>query len=180
MFKKILVAINCSSEASKIFNYALSLAQADESEILLVHFIDCNVRDLSSSIDRTFLNANVLPIKDPSLQSLLHEEVEIVNEWLHIFVEKAKKLNISCQSECHLGNCHSGISDRAQDWNADLVVMGHENSKTSSEIFPNSVSNYVIDRVPCPVLVVQEGKALKTDNLAIAGNVHSRLVKNST
>ena len=47
MFKKILVALDRSLEASTVIDFALSVAQPGQSELLLVHFIDWEMQNVS-------------------------------------------------------------------------------------------------------------------------------------
>ncbi|MGB5633552.1 MAG: universal stress protein, partial [Waterburya sp.] len=47
MLKKILVALDQSSEASAVFDFALSVVQPETSEMLLVHFVDWQMENVS-------------------------------------------------------------------------------------------------------------------------------------
>jgi nucleotide-binding universal stress UspA family protein len=47
------------------------------------------------------------------------------------------------------------IRDMANNWGADLVVLGRRGLKGLAEVFLGSVSSYVIHRVNCSVLIVQ-------------------------
>ncbi|MEL7079586.1 MAG: universal stress protein, partial [Cyanobacteria bacterium J06582_2] len=47
MFKKILVALDRSSEAATVLDSAFSLAESGTTEMLLIHFIDWTMQDVS-------------------------------------------------------------------------------------------------------------------------------------
>jgi nucleotide-binding universal stress UspA family protein len=172
MFNKILVALDRSSEASAILDSALSIAQAKNSEILLVHFIDWQMQDESSWIGiGTLYDVDLSGEHYDLSRQRLQKEVEMANDWL---MAKAKQINlagINCQYECHVGNCNLGISDRAKDWNADLLIIGRRGRKNISEMFLGSVSNYVIHHAPCSVLVVQGAKRVEIEVLSESNQV---------
>jgi nucleotide-binding universal stress UspA family protein len=172
MFNKILVALDRSSEASAILDSALSIAQAKNSEMLLVHFIDWQMQDESSWIGiGTLYDVDLSGEHYDLSRQRLQKEVEMANDWL---MAKAKQINlagINCQYECHVGNCNLGISDRAKDWNADLLIIGRRGRKNISEMFLGSVSNYVIHHAPCSVLVVQGAKRVEIEVLSESNQV---------
>ncbi|MEO1691939.1 MAG: universal stress protein [Cyanobacteria bacterium J06631_6] len=166
MLKKILVALDRSSEAATVLDSAFSLAEPRTTEMLLVHFVDWTMQDVSPWIGiATLYDVDLLGERYDWTQKRLKQEVDIVNDWLKTLVEKAHKLGIDCKYECHIGNCNLGIGDRAKDWGADVVVMGRRGRKNISEMFLGSVSNYVIHHAPCSVLVVQGAIRVKAEVL---------------
>ncbi|MEM7757684.1 MAG: universal stress protein [Cyanobacteria bacterium P01_A01_bin.40] len=176
MFEKILVALDRSLEASAILDTALSIAQPGTSEILLVHFVDWQMQDVSPWIGiGTLYDVDLSGERYDWGRQHLKEEVDLANDWLMAEVEKINRAKICCQSECHIGNCNLGISDRAREWGADLIVIGRRGRKNISEMFLGSVSNYVIHHAPCSVLVVQgrEVEEADRDELAAVNEVSS-------
>lgn len=171
MFEKILVALDRSPEAGAVFNFALSLAQP-KSELLLVHFIDWQMQDVSPWVGvGTLYDLNLSGDRYWSHQRL-ETEVEIVNDWLKAIAEPANQRGVRYKYECQIGNCNLGIGDRAKNWGADVIVIGRRNQKNISEIFLGSVSNYVIHHTPCSVLVVQGTNSSTGDRLAPTSEVN--------
>jgi nucleotide-binding universal stress UspA family protein len=167
MFKKVLVALERSSEATAVFDFALSIAQAEASEILLIHFVDWTMQDLSPWIGiATLYDVDLSGERYDWNRQHLKKEVDVVNDWLKTLSQKANQLGITCKYECHIGNCNLGIGDRARDWGADVLIIGRRGHRNISEIFLGSVSNYVIHHAPCSVLVVQGSETLKSENFA--------------
>ncbi|MEM7593164.1 MAG: universal stress protein [Cyanobacteria bacterium P01_A01_bin.83] len=165
MFKKILVALDRSSEASVILDSALAIAKVESSEILLVHFIDWQMQDVSPWIGiGTLYDVDLSGERYDWSRQHLKKEVEIANDWLKTMAEKANQSGITCSYECHVGNCNLGISDRAKDWNADVLVIGRRGRKNISEMLLGSVSNYVIHHAPCSILVVQGSEVVEADS----------------
>ena len=156
MFDKILVAVDRSSEAAAIIDSALSISQPGITEILLLHFIDWQMQDVSPWIGiGTLYDIDISGERYDWSRQRLHTEIGIVNDWLKLLAKKAKHLGISCKYECHVGNCNIGICDRAKKWGADTIIIGRRGRKNISEMFLGSVSNYVIHHASCSVLVVQ-------------------------
>ena len=165
MFKKILVALDRSSEASAVFDFALSVAQPKISQMLLVHFIDWQTRDISPWVSvGTLYDVNVSGESHLEGYEHLQTEIEQGQMWLETYAQKAITLDIPCQSECRIGSCNLGIGNRAKEWQADLIIIGRRGHKNISEILLGSVSNYVIHHAPCSVLVVQGTKTSETYN----------------
>ena len=167
MFEKILVALDRSSQATAVFDFALSIAQPKISQILLVHFIDWQMEDIPPWIGvATLYDINLSSDRNHGSREYLQAEIAKTKSWLESYEQKAIALNISCQSQCRVGNCHLGIGDFAQEWGADVIVIGRRGRRNLSEILLGSVSNYVIHHAPCPILVVQETKTLEANELA--------------
>ena len=161
MFKKILVALDRSSEASTVFDFALSIAQPEKTELLLMHFIDWQMQDVSPWVGiATLYDVDISGDRYNWTRQSLEREIEISNDWLKSKAQKARRSGINCKYECHVGNCNLGIGDRAKDWGADLIVMGRRGRSNISEMFLGSVSNYTIHHAPCSVMVVQGSKIL--------------------
>lgn len=166
MFKKILVALDRSSEAATVLDSAFSLAESGTTEMLLVHFVDWTMQDVSPWIGiGTLYDVDLSGKRYDWGHQRLKQEVDTVNDWLKTLVEKARKLGIDCKYECHIGSCNLGIGDRAKDWNADIIVIGRRGRKNISEMFLGSVSNYVIHHAPCSVLVAQGATRVKAEVL---------------
>jgi nucleotide-binding universal stress UspA family protein len=177
MFKKILVALDRSSEAKAVLDSALSVAQPETTEMLLVHFIDWQMQDVSPWIGMgTLYDIDLSGERYSWSRQGLQTEVEIASDWLKAIAEKAEERGVNCKYECHVGNCNLGIIDRAKNWRADVIVLGRRGHKNISEMFLGSVSNYVIHHAPCSVFVVQGEKTANTDEfdeLSVISEVNS-------
>ncbi len=174
MFNKILVALDRSLEAGSVLDFALSIAQPKISEILLLHFIDWQMQDVSPWVGLgTLYDINVSGERYDWSRQRLQQEVETSKDWLDTLSKQAQlqDLNLSYKYECRVGNCNLGIGDCAKEWGADLIVIGRRGHRSISEIFLGSVSNYVIHHAPCSVLVVQDSKTAPTDQLLDAAEI---------
>lgn len=185
MFKKILVALDRSLQAASVVDFALSIAQPKVSEVLLLHFIDWQIQDVSPwigfgtlydvNLSRAQLIGQDSPLATTSYdrsRQRLQKEVETSQDWLETLTKKAqKRKNLIYQYECRIGNCNLGIGDRAKEWGADLIVIGRRGHRNISEILLGSVSNYVIHHAPCSVMVVQGSKTSSAEELLDAAEI---------
>ena len=173
MLKRILVALDRSSEASAIFNFALSISQPEISKMLLVHFIDWQIQEVSPWTGLgTLYDINISGDRYKQNRQHLQQKIEQTRHWLQTYVDKANASNISCEADSRVGNCNLGIISLAQSWDADLIIIGRRGHKNLSEILLGSVSNYVIHHAPCSVLVVQDEKILEAKEVIDAIEAH--------
>lgn len=174
MFEKILVALDRSSEASAVFDFALSVAKPQLSQMLLVHFIDWEMQDVSPWIGLgTLYDVDLSGERFDWSHQRLQQAIEQGKSWLETHTQKAISMGIDCKTECRVGNCNIGIGDRAKEWGADLIVIGRRGHRNISEMLLGSVSNYVIHHAPCSVLVVQGSKNLEVEDLADVREISS-------
>lgn len=164
MFNKILVALDRSSEASTVFDSALSIARSETSEMLLVHFIDWQMQEVSPWVGLgTLYDVDLSGDRYNWSREHLQKEIKHCQTWLEIYAERAIARGVTCEFECQVGSCNLGIGDRAKKWGADLIVIGRRGHRNISEIFLGSVSNYVIHHAPCSILVVQGTKTSEAE-----------------
>lgn len=70
-------------------------------------------------------------------------------------VNAAQAQGISAEFTHVIGEPGPQICTTAESWSADLVVLGRRGMSGLGELLLGSVSNYVMHRAPCAVLVVQ-------------------------
>jgi nucleotide-binding universal stress UspA family protein len=62
-----------------------------------------------------------------------------------------------------VGNPGETICAIAQEWKADLIIIGHRGLSGVNELIKGSVSNHVFHHAPCSVLSVQPPITVKAD-----------------
>jgi len=135
-FRKILVAVDESSQALMVFEQALELAKKESASLMVFHCIELVAR-------HTYLTE--LEVKTEQAQRLLQT-----------YQQKAKDQGILAEFSYRTGEPGASICDLAQSWGADLVVVGRRGFKGLAEVLLGSVSNHVVHHAPCSVLVIQE------------------------
>lgn len=156
MFEKILVAVDLSKNSKQVFDAALSLAKANNANLMLLHVV--SEEEVGSPT----------PIL-PSLEyypSVYERNMELYQQQREMLVKQGMELLRSRHRETIAAGVNgefrqlSGspgriICDLASVWNADLIVTGRRGRTGLSEFFLGSVSNYVLHHAPCSVLTVQ-------------------------
>jgi len=154
-FKRILVAINHSPLTSIVFDRALHLAQQEQAHLMILH---C-VAEFSQGIESE--NRYGLYPNDTAFSQFLYTEpIQSENHeaesWLQEYCQKAMALNVPVEHQHQLGDPGTTICSVAQQWNADLIVLGRHDHAAIVEFFTGSVSNHVMHHANCSVLVIKD------------------------
>jgi nucleotide-binding universal stress UspA family protein len=153
MYSKILVALDRSSQGRKVFELACELAQVLKAELKLLHVLSPEASENPSSFAPYTLSY------DPELFAEFQQEWENFKKeclnLLEVWAREAQEKGIEAEFTQRYGNPGSVICQQAQDWGAELIVMGRRGHSTFGELFLGSVSSYVIHRCHCAVHLVQ-------------------------
>lgn len=68
--------------------------------------------------------------------------------WLRRLCEEATKLGVKTEFSLNIGESSRMICDIAQNWQADVIVIGRRGRRGISELLMGSVSNYVLPESP--------------------------------
>ncbi|NEN98178.1 MAG: universal stress protein [Moorea sp. SIO3I7] len=177
-YKKILVAIDRSSQAEAVFEQALDLAAKEQSTLMLVHCLNWEPQEMMTPYVGlgTIADVDVYGSIRKVQQENLQKHVEENKEWLRSYAQQANDHGIAAEVSCELADPSVGICDLAQKWSADLIVLGRRGLGGLKEIVLGSVSNYVVHHAPCSVLVVQ-GVATPSLELTTTGTPVTRDTK---
>ena len=145
MFKKILVAIDLSTESSDVYETAVFLAKTTVASLMLLHILP--IEDLMGEAVRKAYEQECQRFEQQRL------------EFLRSLVREAITVGVNAEFNIFWGSPGRDICDVAQTWSADLIVVGSRGRTGIKEMFLGSVSNYVTHHAPCSVLIV-----LKTAN----------------
>ncbi|HEY9649519.1 MAG TPA: universal stress protein [Coleofasciculaceae cyanobacterium] len=167
-FKKILVAIDRSSQAPVVFEQALDLAQVEESQLMLFHCIDPESQAETIPFIGTVTEVDLYETLHRLQQEHLQQELEKARDWLQSYCQKASLKNSSTEFDCIVGDPNRRICELAKSWDADLIVLGRRGYRGLSEFFLGSVSNYVLHHASCSVLVVQQELSPTPEPVGIA------------
>lgn len=157
-FKKILVAINHSPLSPHVFTAALELAQSNQAELKLIHCIATEM--IAEPTGPMSYDPGLQPtqaIGDYQTQKLLIEQqIEAAQALLERYRQKALNQAVIIEADYEVGEAGYLLCQVAQDWQADLIVVGRRGRSGLAEVLLGSVSNYVVHHAPCSVLVIQE------------------------
>jgi nucleotide-binding universal stress UspA family protein len=157
-FKRILVAINHSALTSTVVDRAFHLAQQEQANLMILHcLIDIVMVPPMAESTGTF---GIYPINTGFSQSIRDEtlqlEIEQGKTWSQEYLHQATALNISTEYQQRFGEPGATITNVAQEWNTDLVILGRHDRSGIAEFFTGSVSNHVVHHANCSVLVIKD------------------------
>ena len=146
-----------------VFNQALSLAKAEQANLLLLHVL--SIEEPGSPAMSPYL----LQHKDRCIHvdpDIMRQANEVYGrEWLKFkqkgiellrsFANKAIAAGVSTEFSQITGHPSSTICEFAQSCRADVIVIGRRGHSGLKEMFLGSVSNYVVHHAPCSILLVQ-------------------------
>jgi nucleotide-binding universal stress UspA family protein len=133
-FSKILLATDLSLRSADVLKYALSIARANSSTLILFHAIseeELRVR-YGNRLHDAFVevSARLAVLLVPDSLGLTHETVVRRGDPAHLIVH--------CAAETQ----------------ADLIIMGAHRGATVAAHLPQAIAHVVVCEAPCPVITV--------------------------
>jgi nucleotide-binding universal stress UspA family protein len=157
-YKRILVALDRSSQAPIVFDRALEQVQQDPHACLMIAHtvrVDTEISTGSFMGLGTIADVDTYNTMKRLHQERVQKQVHQAEEWLQSYYQQAIDRGIATEVDCCAGEPAVWICELARTWNSDLVVLGRRGHQGIKEIVLGSVSNYVVHHAPCSVLVVQ-------------------------
>lgn len=153
MYKKILVALDRSAIAEKVFETALYLSKSFHAELNLVNVLSLEVATSTIGLTPFTLNYETQLLQEVHDESRRLREESLEN--LQYWVKQAQQEKVSAIYTQLYGDPGKAICEQADVWEADLILMGRRGHSTVSEIFLGSVSSYIIHHCHTTVHLVQ-------------------------
>lgn len=149
--KTILFATDFSSGSRHAWPYAVSLARANNSHLLLLHALPLNIEALPNSVDPT-MSANwevSVELMADTVGCARRQVAELIS------AETMQELNPEIIVECE--PAAEMILSVAENKEAGLIVMGAHRASAHSVAahLPWATASAVVCRAPCPVLTVR-------------------------
>jgi nucleotide-binding universal stress UspA family protein len=140
--KTILTAIDFSDATDRVVAAAAELTRALDGELHLLHVVPP---------DPDFVGYEPGPqhVRDQVAQSIAEDRHEIVE-----LRDRLKQSGIQVQAQVVQGPTIQKILEEANRLPADLVVIGTHGHGALYDLVLGSVSDGVVRKSPCPVLVV--------------------------
>ncbi|OKH50321.1 universal stress protein UspA [Calothrix sp. HK-06] len=173
MFKKILVAIDCSKFSKRVFEEALLQAKSNAASLMILHVLSPDESGCpdTSGLLNTYYYSETDTTATEHCQQMWDRFSKKALEMLKAKAAEATVAGINVEFTQKLGSPGQTICEVALDWEADLIVIGRRGHSSLDELFLGSVSNYVLHNAPCSVLTVQ--LALKKSNFSNFSNIRA-------
>ena len=144
MYKHIAVAVNGSETSYVALKEATTLAKAQKADLCLIHIVD-NLTDKAFKLD--------IP---EYKKALLQEDRDKLNKMLAM----AKTAGVNAIGHLtEMDTLQERISEKileeAQQWHADLLVIGTHGRRGFSRLFLGSVAEAIIRMASIPVLLIR-------------------------
>jgi nucleotide-binding universal stress UspA family protein len=141
-FKRILVPYDGLSCSKRAFKLALEFAQIFNSELIILECIDMFVANW-------FVRSSFEDIVLKKLRGKIMNEIKILEK-----ISKKKNISITGKIQ-ETSSIANTIVTFSKNKNIDLIVMGAKGSSSLGSFFLGSVSNDVIHKAKCPVLIIK-------------------------
>jgi nucleotide-binding universal stress UspA family protein len=158
MFKRILVALDDDpAMTSHVMAEAMAIAQVSPASLNLLHVLfplQGGLPDpMYMTLDGMFstVNTEAFSAYVSQWQDQERHNLELLND----YATQARQGGIPATANLMIGEPNRKICEVAQEWAADLVVIGRRGRQGIGEFLLGSVSSYVMHHAPCAVLTVQ-------------------------
>jgi len=147
MYKRIVVAVDGSEISSKALDEATNLAREMSSTMLLLHV--CEEMPIMWEPD----GMNMILMQN-SLKAVADAGKELLEKHGRHLAKQGMTVETKLV-EAYGGRLGSVISEEAQKWNADLLVVGMHGRKGIAHLLIGSVAEGVTRTASMPVLLVR-------------------------
>ena len=156
MIHKIIVAVDRSPLGTAVFNQAVALAQTIKAKLMLLHVMTPK----EPEYPYLPLDIDYYPLIETKTYEHYHQKFAEYEanglDFLQGLSEKAKEQKVDAEYTQLEGNPGRMTCELANNWSADLIVVGSRGLRGIKEMFLGSVSNYVTHHAPCSVLIVRQ------------------------
>ncbi|MBE9228164.1 universal stress protein [Phormidium sp. LEGE 05292] len=159
MYKKILVAMDNSEISQQVFNSAVSMGKQNNATLMLLHVLTDEEMGLTEIASQHISALEYHAAMVEQVEAYLKEKELFRKKYLSLleyWVQEAADAGVPAEYTLNYGGPGRTICDLANNWDADLIMMGRRGLSGFSEFFMGSISNYVVHHSPCSVFIVQD------------------------
>ena len=162
MISKILIAVDRSQNNKFVFDNAVSLAKTTGADLMLLHILSKKEPDHPIAPTYTYYPI----VEEMNYETYQKEYAKYEQhglEFLKNLTEEATAAGVSTEFTQLAGNPGKLICELANNWSADLILVGSRGLRGLKEMFLGSVSNYVTHHAPCSVLIARQPMDTKSE-----------------
>ena len=150
LYKKIILATDFSDTSKEAGYYALKLAQSNKVRLLkALHVFDTNAWITSPSY---YMYMKPTKLK---LDRVIEDYEKIPQREKNTLTALAKSFDLEIETSFIEGNAGEEIVRFAEEFNADLLVLGTYGRKGWKRFTLGSVAEFVVRHAPCSVLTIR-------------------------
>jgi nucleotide-binding universal stress UspA family protein len=153
-----LVAIDQNpGTAQEVFSEALALALTQQATLHILQVLYPLKSPYPDPLYLT-LESSLSPVNTEAFGAYVSRWREVEQEsltQLKGYLETAQAAGVRALTSQRVGEPGREICALAQEWSADLILLGRRGMQGLGELLLGSVSNFVMHRANCAVLVVQ-------------------------
>jgi nucleotide-binding universal stress UspA family protein len=143
IFTRILCGVDFSEPSLRALEWALSIAQEADAELVLAHVLDLSGLPGVDGLPRIDLKEFRLSYVDSSLQRLRAIVPDSAREFARV------------QEVVGEGRPHQQLLRIARERGTDVIVLGTSGHNAVERAFIGSTAEHVVRAAPCPVLTVR-------------------------
>ena len=168
--KKILVPTDFSEQAGYALDFAYQIAIKSTAEIILINVVD--YPGLSSAFGG---GMNVIGGAEPPLdnldESFINNLLSRSKEEIKAMTQKLDQGSVKIKQVVEVGNPYFVISEKIEQENVNLVIMGTKGATGLEEVLIGSNTERVVRHAKCPVITIKKKRDYtKIHNIAFASN----------
>ncbi len=141
-FRKILVAVDNSTSAEKAAKVGYEMAAKFNAEIALLNIIEPTAAPVNPEFALTPVFMEMFEYSEENSQLLLRA------------IAKRIGSDIKTTYLSSMDTATHGIINQAEEWGAELIVVGTHGRTGFSHFIMGSVAEHVARKSACPVLIV--------------------------
>lgn len=173
MINKILVAVDNSSKKLFAVDSIISLAKNTGATLMLLHIL--SEEDSDYPVFPTYVYYQVLKNHDNSEYEAKWLEYEQRGlDYLQTLAQKTIAAGVKTEYTQLSGIPGQVICELADEWSADLIVVGSRGLKGLNEMLVGSVSNYVTHHASCSVLILRDSFDIEPESSFTLDDVNSK------
>lgn len=154
---KILIAVEDSRYSDMAADYGFELAKKLQAEVGLLHVNEVPVTTPYSTVDPIIFNESPLVMPE-MIDALKDSSQRLLNRIATTFGQ-----DVTIYRFIKSGNPIDEILLTAEEWNADLLILGTHGRTGFDHFIAGSVAEKVVRKSKCPVLIIPNKEKENTD-----------------
>ncbi|WP_300674934.1 universal stress protein [Desulfoluna sp.] len=152
-YKKIVVAVDVNDASLTLMDTSIDLAVKEGAELAVFH---CLRQSTAAEFEDRIGTFTEMDQASSHKKRLGRKDAQVMHAeaWLQGLCIHAKGKGIKVRTHVAVGIPGEDIVEFADDWGADLIVLGRTNRGVLADLLLGSASNHVVHHAQCSVLLV--------------------------